>query len=323
MKPQNLLPSWIPDYLYFGRSGHPHILAGLSHYISREDERYRTGHLGRRWNATGNSVVTRDAVQIIQNQLLRVQGFCFGTVNGLGAVLGDNRPPQYSTSSTNRIGKTDTQFVEDLCAAFTLYDKEYEKHQSKPRMARFVFQFENSQKYYFNKARELSKRFLTVHQWRERNKDFMIRGKELRHRTYTLETWGKAVDGWQLARVGLLCAAPPSSGLNELPKARKLMSTGAPPADMVAALENLQDLINEGLRLMTTEEDHIGWAHPAAQIGDQLFLLKGCSMPAILRPSQDSRGNYTVVGHAYVQGVMNNEVWSKLGRDQLQEVALS
>jgi hypothetical protein len=77
---------------------------------------------------------------------------------------------------------------------------------------------------------------------------------------------------------------------------------------MVAALENLQDLINEGLRLMTTEEDHIGWAHPAAQIGDRLFLLKGCSMPAILRPSQDYQGTYTVVGRAYVQGVMNNEV---------------
>jgi hypothetical protein len=74
-------------------------------------------------------------------------------------VLADNLPPQHSTSSTNRIGKTDTQFVEDLCAAFTLYDEEYEKHQSKPRMMRFV--------------------------WRERNKDFMIRGKELRHRTYT------------------------------------------------------------------------------------------------------------------------------------------
>jgi hypothetical protein len=111
-------------------------------------------------------VVTRDAVQIILNQLLHVQGFCFGTVNGLGAVLADNLPPQHSTSSTNRIGKTDTQFVEDLCAAFTLYDKEYEKHQSKPRMMRFVWQFNDYQTYHFNNIRQLSKRFVTVHQWR-------------------------------------------------------------------------------------------------------------------------------------------------------------
>jgi hypothetical protein len=52
MKLQNLQSSWIPDYLHFGHSGESHILAGLSRYISGEDERYRTGHLGRRWNAT-------------------------------------------------------------------------------------------------------------------------------------------------------------------------------------------------------------------------------------------------------------------------------
>jgi len=174
------------------------------------------------------------------------------------------------------------------------------------------------QHYLPNKVSKLLVRFAKVKQWRQRNEDFLIGGKALSKRIS-----GEITDGWQVARgvVGLTAAF--AMGVSNAGGLGRMMAMTPPPDNMVAALENMQNLVNEGLRLMTTEEDHIGWAHPAAKLGDKLFLLQGCSMPAILRPSQANSDAYAVVDHAYVQGVMNGEVWSGLSREQLQEIVLS
>ncbi len=135
MKTLTSLPSWVADYTHFGHASHPHVLANLSRYLSGEDDRYRAGRLGRRWNAAGGSTVTRDAVQIIDNNRLRIKGFCFGTVIGLGAILEDNLAPQHSESSrmTGTLGgRNDRDFLEELGAAYTFYDRDYERHKSKP-----------------------------------------------------------------------------------------------------------------------------------------------------------------------------------------------
>lgn len=54
------------------------------------------------------------------------------------------------------------------------------------------------------------------------------------------------------------------------------------PPDLYDAVTSIAELIDEGLRLIkltTPAENDIGWAHPDARIGDEVFLLKGCFMP--------------------------------------------
>ena len=46
-------------------------------------------------------------------------------------------------------------------------------------------------------------------------------------------------------------------------------------------------------------------------------------MPAIPRLSLDRPGTFTIVGQAYVYGTMNDELWSQIRRDQMQEFVLS
>jgi hypothetical protein len=70
-------------------------------------------------------------------------------------------------------------------------------------------------------------------------------------------------------------------------------------------LPDLAYMIESGVRLMLTDRGHIGWAHPRWRTGDALYLLKGCSVPVILRPRAE--GGFLVVGDAYIQGLMNGE----------------
>jgi hypothetical protein len=72
-------------------------------------------------------------------------------------------------------------------------------------------------------------------------------------------------------------------------------------------------IISEGLRIMTMERSHIGWAHPDAKPNDEIFLFQGCSMPVVLRPVPGLRNRFTLVGRAYVPNAMNNEYADRLG----------
>ncbi|KAL8735817.1 MAG: hypothetical protein Q9166_000681 [cf. Caloplaca sp. 2 TL-2023] len=60
-----------------------------------------------------------------------------------------------------------------------------------------------------------------------------------------------------------------------------------------------------GQRLMVTDQGYIGWAHHRARKDDSLYILKGCSVPVILRPR--AGGGFYVVGDAYVHGLMQGE----------------
>ena len=94
------------------------------------------------------------------------------------------------------------------------------------------------------------------------------------------------------------------------------------PLDLNEALTSLTNLVREELRLMTTWEDQIGWAHPNATIRDEIFLLAGCSMPAILRRFPGNKGAYVVVGHAYVDKIMDNKIWDQLDHQKLKYIEI-
>lgn len=58
-------------------------------------------------------------------------------------------------------------------------------------------------------------------------------------------------------------------------------------------------------RLATTEKDYLVLAPRATQQGDEIYILKGCNVPLVLRHNDD--GSHTLVGECYIQGLMNGE----------------
>jgi hypothetical protein len=84
------------------------------------------------------------------------------------------------------------------------------------------------------------------------------------------------------------------------------------------------DMAKRDMRLMCLDAQAfgIGWAAKGADLGDEIFLLPGCSVPVILRKAGHDGGRYSFVGDAIVIGAMENEVWGRLKPSDLCEVGI-
>ncbi|KAK3314503.1 heterokaryon incompatibility protein-domain-containing protein [Apodospora peruviana] len=69
-----------------------------------------------------------------------------------------------------------------------------------------------------------------------------------------------------------------------------------------------------------SETGYIGLMPLGARHGDEVWLLEGCPVPIMLRKTSTS-GEYTVVGKAYVHGVMDGEYWTQ-PRGELEGISL-
>jgi hypothetical protein len=77
-------------------------------------------------------------------------------------------------------------------------------------------------------------------------------------------------------------------------------------------IDSLWKPLQDNLRLMVSSVDNrLGWVTTHARPGDGLYLLKGCGVIAVLRPKPG--GGYTVVGDAFVHGVMSGELVGQNG----------
>jgi hypothetical protein len=63
---------------------------------------------------------------------------------------------------------------------------------------------------------------------------------------------------------------------------------------------------NHGRRPFITTKGYLGLGPAAMQTGDIIVVIRGAELPLVLR--QDSDGNTTLVGEAYVDGIMDGEV---------------
>lgn len=101
------------------------------------------------------------------------------------------------------------------------------------------------------------------------------------------------------------------SAYSELPRGLESMAT-------------LVHLMNPMIhrRFMVTRAGRLGMVPRTAQLGDNIFVLKGCNAPLILRRA--GNGAYCVVGECYVDGVMNGEVMRgvEAGRYQTKDIVL-
>ena len=130
-----------------------------------------------------------------------------------------------------------------------------------------------------------SKQYHFVFQWLRKHESFLIRGRQLRNWVPGLATDRK--------------------GKSPRGKNRSMVKQGADQK-----MERSKNLVHglakplrDHLRLMIGKGGKIGWVVDDARPGDHLFLLKGCSVVVILRKRDG--GGYSVVGDAFVQGVMD------------------
>lgn len=82
------LSSWCPKYTCFPATPE---LRHLISYVSGQDEKTRTGELGRRWNATDASIAMKETYHIDSNNMW-VKALSIGTVAALGIESVNERP---------------------------------------------------------------------------------------------------------------------------------------------------------------------------------------------------------------------------------------
>jgi hypothetical protein len=116
--------------------------------------------------------------------------------------------------------------------------------------------------------------------WLNTNRKF-IGSRPLRESFEPLEPSKRirgAFETWYDAEKGLLNSEPDCKQLDK-------------------AMNLVDQVLKCGTRLFVTTDGHFGMAHAQAQKEDNIFLIRGCSMPVILR----RRGDYwNVIGEAYL-----------------------
>lgn len=71
-----------------------------------------------------------------------------------------------------------------------------------------------------------------------------------------------------------------------------------------AAISQAACIQLQGRKLITTSNGLLGSVSTMGESGNDLYILRGCSVPLVLRPKND---NFEVVGAAYVHGLMDGE----------------
>jgi hypothetical protein len=67
------------------------------------------------------------------------------------------------------------------------------------------------------------------------------------------------------------------------------------------------------LVLCSTIRSYVGMVPEATRSGDEIWVLKGCSAPFVLRKSSEKPERYQIVGTTYIHGIMNGEVLEEDG----------
>ncbi|KAJ4138533.1 hypothetical protein NW768_002372 [Fusarium equiseti] len=77
----------------------------------------------------------------------------------------------------------------------------------------------------------------------------------------------------------------------------------------------------KGLRFCKTSKGMFGMLAKEVRVGDSVWVLKGCRLPLVLRPSLSHLGTFEVVGCGSVYGLMNGKVL-QMPRSYCQEITL-
>jgi hypothetical protein len=78
-----------------------------------------------------------------------------------------------------------------------------------------------------------------------------------------------------------------------------------------------------GRRPFSTKGGRIGLGHRSIKAGDMVCIFKTAPVPLVLRPpslaGESEHGAYTLVGEAYVHGIMNGEAFFMAAQENILE----
>jgi hypothetical protein len=92
----------------------------------------------------------------------------------------------------------------------------------------------------------------------------------------------------------------------------KILTAFQGEANLLQALF-LRVYASRGLRFYRTKKSLITMLHKEVRVGDSIWILKGCRLPVVLRPSVSHPGSFDFVGGGYVYGLMNGEALYRPG----------
>lgn len=139
-----------------------------------------------------------------------------------------------------------------------------------------------------------------IQQWVEDHRQLVLLGK-------TLQNWCKSIT-WQL------------TSMRQRARMAMRRQYGEQQTVKRSVLPQLFYFVENRMRLISTTKGNIGWAHERSRVGDSIFILKGSTVPVILRPRPE--GGFVLVGDAYVQGMMAGEAMGSEYRQLWSEVQI-
>ncbi|KAE8454660.1 hypothetical protein EG329_000283 [Mollisiaceae sp. DMI_Dod_QoI] len=119
----------------------------------------------------------------------------------------------------------------------------------------------------------------------------------------------------------LLYCLSHSTGNVDINTNRLITEYEAESSLVVDFLRRVQSVIWNRKFLVCATGDWVGLAPMAAQVGDVVCILYGCSVPVLLRPIPDVQNVafWNVVGECYVHGIMDGEAIESSGMDRRDE----
>jgi len=293
------LPSWCADYLHLDeRRLHEQMVK----YVDNRDERYRLNIKGKRWLATAGSIAVPQNV-LFRGGVLRVRAWHVCDVDGLSTTF---QSSEYGIcQSQSKLGK-DWSTADAILRSLGMYFASYNS------LKDTGIQLYGASSSIGKQVAKTFYKNLKLIDWMCANNELLINGRSFGDwRKFSFHVYGRGC----ISQCREAISNIPTSAKEVKRVVREVVHEYREPNFYKVALE----MLNEGLRLMTTREGYIGWAHPRARPGDSVFLISGCTMPAILRKTADPSW-FTLVGHAYVDGFMDGRKWTENASNLLKDI---
>ena len=98
------------------------------------------------------------------------------------------------------------------------------------------------------------------------------------------------------------------------------MIRGDPSHQPAMKFGYLLNTIYDGRRIFSTTNGHIGISSEAIKAGDMIYLVPGAEVPYVFRPVEGVTSTFTLVGEAYVHGLMDKSDFSDHAFEPIQVV---
>lgn len=323
------LPSWVPNLITAQGDKFCHRMLD---YLTGQDKHTHLAKGEKYWSATKKDAYLQNRLSG-HTQVLGVKARLIGYITDLsGALDGTSMSEPLQSHRQTPVWKKSRReldyFFEEndfilarrIYEALTVY---------KARIAADDNILDFSHLWSSAYLQRLRKSNPQVHEWLVAHETFVIHDQTLGDWSHgkrkRLDPWRPVYKGFRMLRH---VSAVEDELLDGVDSFAELSLTAVFNQRIDAITASLTTVLEQGLRLMggkyasdvfpgNTGDRLTGWAHPASQLNDGIYLLQGCSMPVVLRPvdKPEFAPAYRIIGDAYAAGAMNGELWTGWEQD--------